>query len=169
MPTSWSRWAPMRAALGSLLLAIVLAVYSLARALQLSDVTQGALPVLPNSAALVAPAQAKAIDVTDIVRRDVFASDRVAPANSYLLPSEIDHDTGPAVVPPRITVLGVAIADAGQSFATAQVGTDRPTIVRVGDKLGPYTVKSIAPKRVTFASANGATQTVVALTSGSGN
>jgi hypothetical protein len=169
MPVSWLRWTPMRFAIGTLAIALVFGVFTFARALQLSEVPGGTLPVLPNPAALVAPAQPAAINVQDVINRDVFAPDRIAPSNRYLLPSEIDRDVGPAVTPPRILVLGVALADSGQSFATAQVGNDRPTIVRVGDKLGPYTVKAIASKRVTFTSANGTTQTVVALTSGSGN
>ncbi len=166
MPAAWWRWGPMRAALAALVVALMVAVFTFVRALQLSDVPSGSLPVLPNPAALVAPPPPATVNVQAVVQRDVFAPDRTPPTNAYLLPSEIDRDVGPAVSPPTIVVLGIALADSGHSFATAKVGTSNPTIVRVGDKLGPYTVKSIESKRVTFASANGKTQTVAALTSG---
>ena len=166
IPASWWRWGPMRAALATLAVALVIASLTFVRAMELSDVPGGSLPVLPNPAALAAPPQASAVNVQAVVQRDVFAPDRTAPANAYLLPSEIDREAGPAVTPPEIVVLGIALADSGHSFATAKVGTSNPTIVRVGDKLGPYTVKRIESKRVTFASPNGKTQTIAALTSG---
>ncbi len=163
---SWLRWGPLRVALVLFGIALLLAIFMLVRALQLSEVPSGTLPVLPNPAALIAPPPAAALDVKKVVERDVFAPDRTAPTNAYLLPSEIDRDVGAATAPPPIVVLGIALADSGHSFATAKVGTNNPTIVRVGDKIGPYTVKAIERKRVTFASANGKTQIVAALTSG---
>lgn len=169
IPNSWMRWQPMRYALLFLLLATTIALYSVVRAVQLTAVPTGALPILPNPAALVAPARMPPLDVGNVIDRDVFAPDRTAPANQYLLPSEMEPEAGPAFTPPRLLVLGIAMADGGRSFATAQVGTERPTIVRVGDRLGPYTVKTIEAKRVTFALPGGASQTVEKLTSGTGN
>ncbi|MEP6780926.1 MAG: hypothetical protein ABJC26_13610 [Gemmatimonadaceae bacterium] len=166
IPSAWLRWGPMRAAIGALGIALVVAIFTFERALQLSEVESGTLPVLPNPAALIAPPQANALDVNAVVERDVFAPDRTAPTNSYLLPSEIERDVSAVTAPPQIVVLGVALADSGHSFATAKIGSELPRIVRVGDKIGPYTVKSIESKRVTFALANGRTQTVAALTSG---
>ncbi|MEP6766568.1 MAG: hypothetical protein ABJB66_19795 [Gemmatimonadaceae bacterium] len=166
IPSAWLRWGPMRLAVGALGIALVVAIFTFVRAMQLSEVGMGALPVLPNPAALIAPPQANALDVKAVVERDVFAPDRTAPTNSYLLPSEIERDVGPIVTPPPVVVLGIALADSGRSFATAKVGADLPRIVRIGDKIGPYTVRNIEVKRVTFALANGKTQIVAALTSG---
>jgi hypothetical protein len=158
----------MRAALGAVVVAFVLAVASLTQALRLDALASNAPPTLPNSAALVAPPVAKPLNIDAVIESDVFAPDRIAPANIYLLPSEMPDNT-PVIPPPRVLVLGIALADGGRSFATCQVGTDRPTIVRVGDRLGPYTVKSIESKKVTFTIPGGSPLVVAALTSGTGN
>ena len=168
-PSGWLKWGPMRGAIGALLVAAVTVTVTLVRAMQLSAVDVGTPPVLPNPSALMSPAVRPALNVDAIFARDVFATDREAPANRYLLVPEVE-DTGPPGPPPaRVQVLGIALADSGRSFATVQVGTDRPTIVRIGDVLGPYTVKSIAKKVVTFTTQGGGVLTITALTSGSGN
>lgn len=169
MPAAWLRWGPMRAALASVAVAFVLAVYSLTRAIQISEVPAGALPVLPNPAALVAPPTPPTVDIVAVVRRDVFDIARSAPTNRYLLASEYTEPAEPAAALPRVVVLGIALAEGGRSFATCQVGAERPTIVRVGDKIGPYTIKAIESKRVIVALPSGALETLTALNSGTGN
>ncbi|MGV3710904.1 MAG: hypothetical protein ACO1Q7_18925 [Gemmatimonas sp.] len=166
MPSSWLRWTPMRAALGALAVAVVVAGYTLAQALRLTATEAGEAPALPNPAQMTAPPPAPVIDIARVVSRDVFDGMRVAPTNRYLLESEMPEATEPAAPPPRVVVLGIALADGGRSFATCQVGAERPAIVRVGDKIGPYVVKSIESKRVTFQLPGGAVQTIAALNSG---
>lgn len=167
--SAWLRWTPMRAALGFLLVAILVAGYTLTRAVTLTDTEVGAVAALPNSGELSPPPAAPTIDVEAAVRRDVFDIMRSAPTNRYLLASEIPEAESPANPLPRVVVLGIALADGGRSFATAQVGAERPTIVRVGDKLGPYTIKAIEAKRVTVTLPGGAVQIIAALNSGPGN
>ncbi len=169
IPSAWLRWTPMRAALGLLLFAILAAGYTLTRAVQLTQTEVGAVPALLNPAELSPPPSTPAVDVAAVVSRDVFDIMRTAPTNRYLLASEIPEATEPAAPPPRVVVLGIALADGGRSFATAQVGAERPVIVRVGDKLGPYTVKAIESKRVTVTLPGGAVQIIAALNSGLGN
>lgn len=169
MPASWLRWTPMRAAIGTVAVALVLAVFTLVRAVQLTEAPSANLPVLPNPGELSSPAPAAKVDIPSVVSRDVFDAMRSAPTNRYLLASEIPEPEAPAAAPPRVVVLGIAIADGGRSFATAQVGAERPVIVRVGDRLGPYTVKTIESKRVTITLPSGAVQTLAALNSGFGN
>lgn len=169
IPSSWLRWAPMRAAIGFLLIAILVAGYTLVRAVQLTEPETGAVPALPNPGELLAPPPAPTVDVAAVVSRDVFDGMRSAPTNRYLLASEIPEAVAPTAPPPRVVVLGIALADGGRSFATAQVGAERPIIVRVGDKLGPYTIKTIEAKRVTVTLPGGAVQTIAALNSGLGN
>ena len=169
MPASWLRWGPMRAAIGAVVVALILAVYSFTRALQISEVPGGELPVLPNPAALVAPPPPPVVDVASVISRDAFDISRAAPTNRYLLESEIPEAETPAAPLPRMVVLGIAMADGGRSFATCQVGAERPTIVRVGDKIGPYTIKAIESKRVTIVLPTGAVETISALNSGFGN
>lgn len=169
IPSAWWRWTPMRAALGFLLVAILVAGYTLTRALQLTETEVGVVAPLPNPGELSPPPSAPKVDIEAAVSRDAFDIARAAPTNRYLLASEILEVTAPAAPPPRLVVLGIALADGGRSFATCQVGAERPVIVRVGDKLGPYTVKAIENKRVTVTLPSGAVQIVAALNSGLGN
>jgi|GEM_PF-1496972 len=169
MPNAWLRWGPMRVAMVAVAVSLVLMVYTLARAVQISEVPAGELPVLPNPAALVAPPPPPTVNITKVVSRDVFDVARSAPTNRYLLASEITEPDAPAAPLPRLVVLGIALASGGRSFATCQVGAERPTIVRVGDKIGPYTIKAIESKRVTIMLPTGAVETLFALNSGSGN
>lgn len=169
MPPSWLRWGPMRAAIGAVAVALLLMLYSLTRAVQITDVPSGSLPVLPNPAALAAPPLPPTVDIRAVVNRDMFDVGRSAPTNRYLLPSEITEPEAPAAPLPRMVVLGIGFAVGGRSFATCQVGAERPTIVRVGDKIGPYTIKAIESKRVTIMLPTGAVETLTALNSVSGN
>jgi hypothetical protein len=47
------------------------------------------------------------------------------------------------------------VASDGRSFATVQLGNDRPTLVHVGDKIGEWAVKAILRGKVTLVSAAG--------------
>ena len=169
MPSAWWRWTPMRAALGFLLVAIVVAGYTLTCALQLTETEVGVVPALPNPGELSPPPSAPTVDIEVAVSRDAVDIARSAPTNRYLLASEIPEVSAPVAPPPRVVVLGIALADGGRSFATCQVGAERPVIVRVGDKLGPYTIKAIEAKRVTVTLPGGAVQIIAALNSGLGN
>ena len=57
--------------------------------------------------------------------------------------------------PPKPVVLGIALSDSAHSFATCTLDGGLPTIVRVGNSIGIYTVKSIERGRVTFTTADG--------------
>lgn len=169
IPSSWTRWAPMRAALGFLAFSVIVAGYTLVRAVQLTETEVGSVPALPNPGDLASPPPPPTVDIPAAVSRDVFDIARSAPTNRYLLASEIPEPVAEAPPPPRVVVLGIALADGGRSFATAQVGAEAPRIVRIGDKLGPYTIKAIEAKRVTVTLPGGAVQTIAALNSGLGN
>ena len=52
-------------------------------------------------------------------------------------------------------MLGTAASDAAHGFATVQLADGAPTIVRVGDKIGEYTVKSIERGHVVFTTPSG--------------
>jgi hypothetical protein len=64
-------------------------------------------------------------------------------------------------------VLGVALAADGSSFATCQFQSSRLLMVRVGDKIGDYTVRIIERGRVVFATPAGKTFEVLAPRAGS--
>jgi hypothetical protein len=169
MPSAWLRWGPMRAAIVAVTASLLLTLYTLTRAIQITDVPSGTLPVLPNPAALVAPPPPPMVNIPAVVSRDVFDVGRSAPTNRYLLAHEMSEPAAPAAPLPRLVVLGIGLAAGGRSFATCQVGADRPVIVRVGDKIGPYTIKAIESKRVTIMLPTGAVETLTALNSGFGN
>lgn len=169
IPAAWRRWTPMRVAVGALLASVLVAGYTLTRALRLSETPTASMPVLPNPGDLTASARLSGVDIPAAISRDLFDPSRVAPTNRYLLGSQIEDVETPAAPLPRVVVLGIAMADGGRSFATCQAGADRPAIVRVGDRLGPYTIKAIESKRVIFTLPSGAVDTVAALNSGFGN
>jgi hypothetical protein len=161
----WARQRESRTVLGLLVLAVLLCAWTARRALQHADV-----PAAPGSINIVAgaldlPARREAVDVDDAVQADLFAPDRKAPAAPYRMPGE----AAPKVAdePPKPVVLGTAIAADGSSFATCQYQSDRLLMVRVGARIGDYTVKSIARGRVVFATPAGKTFEVLAPRAGS--
>jgi len=155
------RFGPMRAAAAALALAVIFAAWSLAGALRTPDV-----PAAPaKNAAVVAlapPRVAEPIDVDAAVEADLFSPDRSAPDEAFRMPGE----AGPRVAAtsgPTPRVLGTAVAPDGSSFATAQLAGGSPRIIRRGDRLGDYTVTSIARGHVVFTASSG-TQIDIAAT-----
>lgn len=169
MPQTWLRWGPMRAAIFAFVVAVFVVLYSFVRALQVSELPGAEPPVLPNPASLAAPPLPPLVNVHAVISQDAFDISRVAPTNRFLLPSEMPEPEAPAAALPRLVVLGIALADGGRSFATCQVGAERPMIVRVGDKIGPYTIRAIESKRVVIVLPTGAVETISALNTGFGN
>lgn len=98
------------------------------------------------------------IDPGHVVQADVFAMDRSAPAERYPMPGETrDKEAPVATTPPaKPRVLGTALGAGGEAFATAQQPGSPPQIVRVGDRIGPYTVVAITRGTVTFRAADAA-------------
>lgn len=98
------------------------------------------------------------IDPAQVVATDIFAIDRSAPSARYPMPGEFreDRNVGPATPPVIPRVLGTAVGNNGEAFATAQQGGLPPQIIRVGDKLGMYTVVAITRGTVTFRAADAA-------------
>ena len=87
-------------------------------------------------------------NLEDAIDNDLFSPTRTPPAHAFKMPGE-PSDSGRAE-PPKPVVLGTAVTVDGSSFATCQFGTDNPRIVRVGDRVGEYVVKSIARGKVGF-------------------
>ncbi len=101
-------------------------------------------------------------NIAGAVDRDPFSASRSSPSGRYVLPWE-EVETKSTEAAPKPLVLGTAIALDGRSFATCQLGTAAPRIVHVGDKLGEYTVKSIARGRVVFTTSSGSSLDISAL------
>jgi hypothetical protein len=141
--------------------AVVLIGWAGVRATRL-DVVPGAAPTPIETSALNGRTQREATDIADALASDPFSATRTPPSKRYALPWEADEGKVVEATAKPI-VLGTAMSLDGSSFATCQLGEDRPRIVRVGDKLGTYTVKSIARGRVAFTTSSGSILDVSAL------
>ena len=160
-------WQPFRLALGALAVAAVLAGWTLVRAVRLEPVPDAPPPTFASAGDLASHAQSPHASVSDAVARDLFSPDRTAPAERYRVPGEAD-DTPKVVVESFVpVVLGTGVSGGGRSFATCQIGDGAPMIVRAGDTIGDYKVKSIGRGRVVFTTANGKQLEVPALSPGS--
>lgn len=104
------------------------------------------------------------VNITAAVSADPFNPARQAPASPYRLPGEADPiaptPTGPRA--PQLRVLGTVVFTSGGGFATCQVGNERPMIVRVGEKIGNYTLKRVARGSAVFTGPTGDSVTVAA-------
>lgn len=95
------------------------------------------------------------IDIDAIGANDIFQPGRAALQYRYRMPGETAPDDTPAVEPTKPVVLGTVISTDGSHFATCQLPGGRPTVVRVGDRLGDYTVTAIERSKVVFRNAAG--------------
>jgi hypothetical protein len=162
----WTASRGMRAAIAGLAVAVALCVWSTAHALRVNAVAAAPATVSIVPGALDAPNAPGAVDVAAAISVDLFSPDRTAPAAHYRMPGEAAPPSA-APEPPKPTVLGTATAADGTSFATCQFQSARLLMVRVGDKVGDYLVKTIERGRVVFATPAGKTFEVLAPRAGS--
>ena len=156
------RWA----ALG-VLVALVVMAWTARRLWQVTEVPAAPPGAMLSTDALAAPARPESVDVDAAVSLDLFNPDRMAPVARYRLPSDPAAVASDAPPPARPIVLGTAIASDGSSFATCQLESSRLLMVRVGDKVGVYLVKSIERGRVVFQAPTGERLEIQALRPGS--
>jgi hypothetical protein len=114
------------------------------------------------AAGLSAPLPTPDVDVGEVVQSDPFSQMRKAPKKRYLLPGEADPEAPKVVAtptvrePPKPVVLGIVIgSDSTKSFCSCQMGAAQPKLIKVGMKIGEYTLVSIGKKSVVFANAAG--------------
>jgi type IV pilus biogenesis protein PilP len=146
-----------RASLGFLLVSLVLAGTATVRAVHIEPVQPVAGQNESTDAVALLSPPPPSIDVQAVGANDVFQPDRSALPSRYRMPGESAPDATPAAEAPRPAVLGTVLSTDGSNFATCQLPGGRPTLVRVGDRLGDYTVTSIGRDVVTFKTAGGAT------------
>jgi hypothetical protein len=156
MPRGWRTSVPLQSALVTLGLAALTTGWTTMRALRVQ-----AIPDPPSTAIASletirrAPARPKS-DVEATAENDVFSIDRSAPVAPYRMPGEPDPSAVRAVVQPeKPLVLGTAIATDGRNFATVQLGNGSPMLVRIGDKVGEWTVRAIERGKIVLVSTNG--------------
>ncbi len=158
--------SPYRVALTSLALSALIALWTLVRAIRLEAVSEAPPPAFASAAGLPERTAARAAGIGAAVEKDLFAPDRSAPPERYRVPGEADPSAKVVVEAPKPIVLGTGVAGTGRSFATCQLPDGQPIIVRVGDKIGEYTVKAIERGRVVFTTAKGTQLEVPALKPG---
>ncbi len=150
----WIKTPAMRVAGTLLIVAVATVGWTTVHAVRADPLPESA-PSSNNTAPIkraVLPAPA---DVQAAVENDLFASDRSAPSAAYRLPGEKSPEVKQASEPPKPVVLGTAVANDGKSFATLQLGEERPTLVHVGDKIGEWVVKAIDRGKVTIMNSSG--------------
>ncbi len=145
-----------------------LAGWSIMEAVRLDDPVP--VPVADDGDAPgeVARPRSTRANIVAAVNVDPFNPARERPATPYRLPGEVDSvaTTGRGARPPQLRVLGTVVFTSGGGFATCQLGGDRPAIVHVGEKIGNYTLKSLARGSATFTGPAGETLQINALQSG---
>ena len=151
---AWIRTPAMRAAIVLLIVATATVGWTLVHALRADP-----LPDAPPSSNGTEPIR-RAVppgpaDVQAAVENDLFSSDRSAPSAPYRMPGAKPTEVKQAAEPPKPAVLGTGVANDGKSFATLQLGEDRPTLVHVGDKIGEWVVRAIDRGKVTIINSSG--------------
>jgi hypothetical protein len=155
-----SQWASTnggRGAVALLALSAFLALWTLAHAIRIEPVPELPAPQFVGAGALATPPAVTDVSVDATVETDPFAADRSAPEHSYRAPGEEDGDAspkGPVVEP---VVLGTAVSDVEHSFATVQLADSHASIMRVGGRIGGFTIKSIEQGHVVFTTPSGKT------------
>ena len=151
----WSRRRSAQAALAALAASAVLVAWALVRALRVEP-----LPTVPATrlamGSMSSVGERPRAVIQDAIDKDIFSPDRAAPAARYRMPGEPDPRSRTAAPePPKPVVLGTAVSPDGRNFATVVVSDSAPRMVRVGDRIGDYLVKSIERGRVAFVTAAG--------------
>jgi hypothetical protein len=97
-------------------------------------------------------------DVDDAVSSDLFDKSRKRPSVRYRLPGEADP--APLAVkqgPPRMSLIGTMIGGPATSFALCQLAGEAPKLVRLGGRIGVYTLRAVEKTKATFALDDGTT------------
>lgn len=150
----------LRAARAFLVVALAVLATAIVEAVRVGTVEAAPAGTAIPEAALRFADAGPAVDVAAANARDPFADDRRAPTRRYRMPGDVDAVATQAA--PRPVVLGTAVAPGGTSFAMCQVGPTDVVKVRVGGRVGEYTVVAIARGKVTFRASGGEQFTVEA-------
>jgi hypothetical protein len=145
----------IRSALALLALSAVLVLVSLTRAIRITPVEASQSQATAALARSTSSPPVPEIDIDAIGGNDIFQPGRAALQYRYRMPGESAPDDALAVEPMKPVVLGTVISTDGSHFATCQLPGGRPTVVRVGDRLGDYTVTAIERSKVVFRNATG--------------
>jgi hypothetical protein len=136
--------------------------WALARALDPRPVAPAPAGTVALGVPLLDPVTVPAGVVQAALDADPFTANRRRPGARYRLPGDAVARTAPTVAPP--VVLGTVLAAGGGSFALCQMGSSPPVVVRVGESIGGFTLRSVDKGRAVFLSPQGRELVVNALT-----
>jgi hypothetical protein len=90
------------------------------------------------------------------VASDPFRSERRPASVAFRMPGEALADAEAHTPPPAqvIVLIGTAV-ETGGGFAMCQIGSEPPRLVRLGERLAGYTLRSVGQGRATFRTATG--------------
>ena len=137
-----------------LVLSLGLSGWALARAVTITPVSEAAPPVFATSAATAKAPPRGAFDVSGVVANNAFAPERTPPPRRYRLGGYAPEPAREAP-PPQPVVLGTSVDSPTNSFAICRIEAGPASIVRIGDKIGAFTVVSIERNVVVFTSPTG--------------
>ena len=90
------------------------------------------------------------------VGKDPFHPERRRPSVRFRLPGEADPNAADSTRKATpFKLIGTAAMAQGKGFAMCQWGQEPPKLVRIGDRVGDYTLKDVKPGRAVFLTANG--------------
>ena len=144
-PMTW-----LRAAAVATILSALFAGWSVLRALRIDELPTSADATALGDVQVAARARPPRVDIAAAVDADPFNPSRQRPTEVYMLPGEL---VVPAALPrtEQVRVLGTVVSTTGAGFAMCQLGSEPPTIVRIGEKIGVYTLKRVSRGSATFA------------------
>jgi hypothetical protein len=133
------------------------------RAIRLDDVRplEAAAPVAADAAPAETPGDGYSLTrILAALDKDPFHPARRRPAHRLQVPG--GNDVVPIVAERglMVQVIGTAVAADGSGFAMCAWGGAPPRIVRIGERVGDWTLRSVTPGAAEFTSPTGATTVV---------
>jgi hypothetical protein len=112
---------------------------------------------VPAPSAGTAPARLAAA-----LNKDPFHPERRKPLQRFRLPGEALPATAAAseTTASPFQLIGTAVMPEGRGFAMCQWGADPPKLVRIGERVGTLTLKTLTQGRAVFVDAGGRTMEV---------
>ncbi len=161
----------VRLAVAALSTALALLGWSLWRALRIDDVRPAvaASDVTAGTALGVSLGEGYSTDrVLASVAKDPFHPDRRRPAVRFRLPSDARIATRVAAPhTPGVRVVGTAASPGGGGFAMCAWAGGTPRIVRIGERVGDWTLSKVTPGAAEFRAPTGTTVVVRVAKAGS--